>query len=191
MLVGGIEYLYAFDGKKCTAVYDINPLSPYSYVKKIRADRDGRIWVACYDALNRYNLCVFTPDDLVPYNIPYGKANNIETDKNGCLWIATNFDGNTWTTYNCNNSPLPSDCFWDVQVDADNRLWIATAGDVGLVCFDPIFPRSSTTCRADSPSPRRTASTSIMARKTSSKKIYEENQAVDTGVDDGVLQSSA
>ena len=53
MLVGGIEYLYAFDGKKCTAVYDINPLSPYSYVKKIRADRDGRIWVACYDALNR------------------------------------------------------------------------------------------------------------------------------------------
>jgi ligand-binding sensor domain-containing protein len=94
MLVGGIAYLYAFDGKKCTAVYDINPLSPYSYVKKIRADRDGRIWVACYDALNRYNLCVFTPD-------------------------------------------------------------------------------------------------SKMARKSSSKKIYEENQAVDTGVDDGVLQSSA
>jgi hypothetical protein len=30
-----------------------------------------------------------------------------------------------------------------------------------------------------------------MARKSSSKKIYEENQAVDTGVDDGVLQSSA
>ena len=136
MLVGGIAYLYAFDGKKCTTMYDINPLSPYAYVKKIRADRDGRIWVACYDALNRYNLCVFTPNELVPYNIPYGKANNIETDKDGCLWIATNFDGNSWTTYNHNNSPLPSDCFWDVQVDADNRLWIATVGDVGLVCFD-------------------------------------------------------
>lgn len=51
----------------------------------------------------------------------------------------TRFDGNIWTTYNHNNSLLPSDCFWDVQVDADNRLWIATAGDlsvVGLACFD-------------------------------------------------------
>jgi ligand-binding sensor domain-containing protein len=48
----------------------------------------------------------------------------------------TRFNGNTWTTFNRSNSPLPSDCFWDVQVDADNRLWIATAGDVGLVCYD-------------------------------------------------------
>ena len=51
----------------------------------------------------------------------------------------TRFDGNACTTYNHNNSPLPSDCFWDVQVDADNRLWLAAAGDlgvVGLTCFD-------------------------------------------------------
>ena len=51
----------------------------------------------------------------------------------------TRFNGNTWTTYNCNNSPLPSNCFWDLQVDVDNRKWIATAGDlgvVGLVGFD-------------------------------------------------------
>ena len=38
-------------------------------------------------------------------------------------------------TYNRTNSPLPSDGFWDIQVDTDNRKWIATAGDVGLVCF--------------------------------------------------------
>jgi hypothetical protein len=48
----------------------------------------------------------------------------------------TRFDGSSWTTFNRNNSPLPSDCFWDMQVDADNRKWIATAGDVGLVCYD-------------------------------------------------------
>jgi ligand-binding sensor domain-containing protein len=112
MLVGSIASLYVFDGKKCTAVYDINPISPYSYVKRIRADRDGRIWVACYDALNIYNLCVFTTNDLVPYNIPYGKANNIETDKNGYLWIATNsglvkFDGIDFTYYTPDNSALP------------------------------------------------------------------------------------
>ena len=51
----------------------------------------------------------------------------------------TRFDGNACTTYNHNNSPLPGDCFWDVQVDADNRKWLAAAGDldvVGLTCFD-------------------------------------------------------
>ena len=78
----------------------------------------------------------------------------IAIDNNNVLWLncrdpqypdkmglefglgLTRFDGNSWMTYNHNNSPLPSDCFWDVQVDADNRLWIATAGDVGIVFYD-------------------------------------------------------
>ena len=58
MLVGGIGLLYAFDGTRCTAEYDINLLSPYAYVKKIKADAEGLIWVACYDAMNIYNLCI-------------------------------------------------------------------------------------------------------------------------------------
>ena len=129
MLVGGIAYLYAFDGKKCTAIYDINPLSPYSYVKKIRSDGDGRIWVACYDALNRSNLCVFTGNDLVSYNIPYGKANNIETDKNGCLWIATNngivkFDGTDFTHYTPDDSALPEANIMDITADEKGNLWL-------------------------------------------------------------------
>jgi len=129
MLVGGIAYLYAFDGKKCTAIYDINPLSPYSYVKKIRSDGDRRIWVACYDALNRSNLCVFTGNDLVSYNIPYGKANNIETDKNGCLWIATNngivkFDGTDFTHYTPDNSALPEANIMDITADEKGNLWL-------------------------------------------------------------------
>lgn len=139
MLVGGIAYLYAFDRKKCTAMYDINPLSPYAYVKKIRADRDGRIWVACYDALNRYSLCVFTSDDLVPYNIPYGKANNIETDKDGCLWIATNnglvkFDGNDFKHYTPDNSSLPEVNITDLTADENGNLWMF--GDRFITKFD-------------------------------------------------------
>ena len=135
MFVGGIAYLYAFNGKKCTATYYINPLSPYAYVKKIRADRDGRIWVACYDALNSYNLCVFTSNDLVPYNIPYGKANNIETDKNGCLWIATNnglvkFDGTDFTHYTPDNSDLPEANIMDLTIDENGNLWMLSEHNI-------------------------------------------------------------
>ena len=139
MLVGSIASLYAFDGKKCTAIYDINPFSPYAYVKKIRADRDGRIWVACYDALKQYNLCVFTSSDLVPYNIQYGKANNIETDKDGCLWIATKnglvkFDGNDFKHYTPDNSALPEANITDLTADEKGNLWMF--GDRYITKFD-------------------------------------------------------
>jgi len=139
MLIGGIAFLYAFDGRKCTAEYDINLLSPYAYVKKIRADVDGRIWVACYDALNRYNLCVFTPNGFVPHDIPYGSVNNIETDKDGCLWIATNkglvkFDGNDFTPYMPDNSSLPEANIMDLTFDANGNLWLM--GDRFITKFD-------------------------------------------------------
>ncbi len=139
MLIGGIAFLYAFDGRKCTAEYDINLLSPYAYVKKIRADVDGRIWVACYDALNRYNLCVFTPNGLVPYDIPYGNVNNIETDKDGCLWIATNkglvkFEGGDFTPFLPDNSSLPEANIMDLTFDANGNLWLM--GDHFITKFD-------------------------------------------------------
>ena len=129
MLVGGIGYLYAFDGKKCTAEYDINLLSPYAYVKKIKADVDGRIWVACYDALNSYNLCVFTPNGLAPYDVPYGRVNNIETDKDGCLWIATTmglvkFDVTDYTPYTPDNSALPEANITEMTFDENGNLWL-------------------------------------------------------------------
>ena len=38
--------------------------------------------------------------------------------------------------YNRNNSPILSDCIWDIQIDGDNNKWLATAGDVGLTCFN-------------------------------------------------------
>ncbi len=139
MLIGGIAFLYAFDGRKCTAEYAINLLSPYAYVKKIRADVDGRIWVACYDALNRYNLCVFTPNGLVPYDIPYGNVNNIETDKDRCLWIATNkglvkFDGSDFTPYLPDNSSLPEANIMDLTFDDNGNLWLM--GDRFITKFD-------------------------------------------------------
>lgn len=141
MLIGSIAFLYALDGRKCTAKYDINLLSPYAYVKKIRADVDGRIWVACYDALNRYNLCVFTPNGLVPYDIPYGNVNNIETDKEGCLWIATNkglvkFDGGDFTPFLPDNSSLPEANIMDLTFDANGNLWLM--GDHFITKFDGI-----------------------------------------------------
>ncbi|MBR6980384.1 MAG: hypothetical protein IKH88_11215 [Prevotella sp.] len=139
MLVGGIACLYAFDGKKCTAEYYLNPLSPYAYVKKIKADADGRIWVASYDATNMCNLCLFTSEGLVPFNNPYGNVNTVETDKNGCLWMATNkglvkYDGNVFTSYTPDNSSLPETDIIDLTADEKGDLWMVS--DHFITMFD-------------------------------------------------------
>ena len=131
MLVGGIAYLYEFDGEKCTTAYDINPLSPYAYVKSIKADADSRIWVACYDALNSKNLCIFTSNGLVPFSHSYGRVNNIETDANGCLWMATNnglvkYDGRDFTQYTPDNSTLPEMDIINITTDGQGNLWMTS-----------------------------------------------------------------
>lgn len=107
--------LLLFDGSKWTQYTTGNSQLPSDYVGFVAVDNDNVLWLNCRDP--RY------PDKM---GSEFGLG-------------LTRFDGNTWTTYNGNNSPLPSNCFWDVQVDADNRLWLATAGDlgiVGLTCFD-------------------------------------------------------
>ncbi|MBO7630280.1 MAG: hypothetical protein J6S87_10175 [Bacteroidales bacterium] len=146
MLVGGIAFLYMFNGEQCTAEYNINPISPYTYVKKIRADVDGRIWVACYDALNRYNLCIFTSEGMVRFNNPYGNVNNIETDKDGFLWMVTNnglvkFDGKDFTHYSPENSALPEANILDLTADENGNLWMF--GDRFITKFDGV---NFTTC---------------------------------------------
>jgi ligand-binding sensor domain-containing protein len=146
MLVGSIAFLYMFNGEQCTAEYNINSISPYTYVKKIRADVDGRIWVACYDALNRNNLCIFTSEGMVCFNNPYGNVNNIETDKDGFLWMVTNnglvkFDGKDFTHYSPDNSALPEANILDLTADENGNLWMF--GDCFITKFDGV---NFTTC---------------------------------------------
>lgn len=104
--------LFCFDGTRWNNYTTSNSSIPSNYVGAIAVDNNNVVWLNCRD--NQY------PDK-------YGAESGFGL---------TRFDGNTWTTYSRTSSPLPSNCFWDVQVDADNRLWIATAGDVGLVCYD-------------------------------------------------------
>lgn len=132
MLVGGIIYLYQFDGKRVTNRFDINPFSPFAYVNSIKADKDGRIWVGCYDALNRATLCVFTPEGLVPFTNTYRSIYRLETDADGCLWMATEkglvkFDGTDFTAYTPENSNLPELLLFDLKADDKGNLWMVSS----------------------------------------------------------------
>ena len=131
MLVGGIAYLYQFDGKQVTAAYYINPLSPFDYVNSIKADKGGRIWVGCYDAQNQATLCVFNSEGLVPFANTYRSISRLETDADGCLWIASErglvkYDGTDFTSYTPENSDLPEATLYDLKADDKGNLWMVS-----------------------------------------------------------------
>ena len=131
MLIGGISYLYQFDGKRVTNSFYLDPLSPAAYVNSIKADSDGRIWVGCYDALNQATLCVFTSQDLVPFRHSYRNVNSLETDADGCLWMASErglvkFDGTDFTAYTPENSDLPDATLYDLKADDKGNLWMVS-----------------------------------------------------------------
>jgi len=154
MLVGGIAYVYQFDGKRVMNSFDINLLSPYTYVSSIKTDSDGRIWVGCYDALNGATLCAFTSEGLVPFTNTYRSINRLETGADGCLWMASErglvkFDGTDFTAYTPQNSDLPEATLYDLKADDKCNLWMVSAHF--LVKFDgsrfesyPYQPHSST-----------------------------------------------
>ena len=131
MLVGGIIYLYQFDGKRITNRFDINPISPFAYVNSIKADKDGRIWVGCYDALNQATLCIYSSDGLMPFTNTYRSISRLETDADGCLWMATErglvkFDGTDFTAYTPENSDLPELSLLDLKADDKGNLWMVS-----------------------------------------------------------------
>lgn len=131
MLVGGLTALYRFDGKRCTDSYEINIISPFTYVTSIKADASGRVWVSCYDAQGRATLCLFTQEGLVPISHPYGSISRIETDDKGCLWLASEaglikFDGTNFTPYTPDNSDLPEYTLNDIKTDEQGNLWMVS-----------------------------------------------------------------
>ena len=77
--------------------------------------------------------------------LAYDRVQSIAIDQNGNKWFGTGerfqggglskFDGNTWTTYNHLNSPLPDYFIKRVLVDDQNNIWILPLTG-GVVKFD-------------------------------------------------------
>lgn len=87
-----------------------------------------------------------------PYNtgLPSNDVKDITLDKNGDLWIATfpndaisgrpgggfsKFDGQVWTVYTDENSPLQDKFVQTIAVDSLNRVWVGHSFE-GVSSFD-------------------------------------------------------
>ncbi|NVJ60899.1 MAG: EAL domain-containing protein [Gammaproteobacteria bacterium] len=120
-----------------------------SSIIDIHHSRDGYIWLATQDGLNRYDgyqLKVYKhlPDD--PHSLAANFVWSIAEDVQGYLWIGTENGGlsrfnpktDSFDNFKHNEndpSSLPGNQVLDVFVDTQNRVWIATAA-AGLALFN-------------------------------------------------------
>lgn len=112
-------------------------------------DRDGRLWFATQDGLNRYDgyqFTVFKHDSKNKYSISDNYIWALLEDEAGIIWIGTRngglnrFDPRTekFTSYRYsadNINSLGSDQVTALLLDRDNQLWVGTANG-GLNLMD-------------------------------------------------------
>ncbi|MDR1896322.1 MAG: T9SS type A sorting domain-containing protein [Prevotellaceae bacterium] len=102
--------LFKYDGTNWTIYTTENSELPRCFVTEVAIDSLNNIWTHCRDV-----------------------DNVIGCEAGGGL---TKFDGATWTTYNIDNSGIPSNSILDIAVDKDDNLWLATIGRVGVTKYD-------------------------------------------------------
>ena len=125
-----------------------------SYVYDITQDKNGFIWIATQDGLNRYDgksFVYYRHDSTDKKSISDNFIRKIFIDNNDILWVGTNkglsrynkvldnFD-NFFHQTNDSNS-LKDNEIWDIYQDPNNNIWVSTKE--GLHKFDPEYQNFS------------------------------------------------
>ncbi|MGY5355664.1 hybrid sensor histidine kinase/response regulator transcription factor [Wenyingzhuangia sp. IMCC45467] len=107
------------------------------YVVAIDGDKEGFIWFATEEGLNRYDGSTIVPfyKNTNTESLSGNELNKILDDPiEKKMWIATKRAGlsvydcnsNTFTSYQQANSSIVSDAITDIEIATDNNLWLAT-----------------------------------------------------------------
>jgi signal transduction histidine kinase/DNA-binding response OmpR family regulator/ligand-binding sensor domain-containing protein len=106
----------------------------------LRQDRNGFIWVATKDGLNRYdghNFTVFTHDPYNPFSLSNNHCPALLLDRRGRLWVGTLnkglnlFDDRTHRFYHVDivDHSTPNSGGYEINLlseDPDGNIWLAT-----------------------------------------------------------------
>ena len=82
-----------FSQKDATiSILTVNDGLSQGMIFDILQSKDGFIWMATKDGLNRYDgsrFEVFSPDPFNPYSISSSEINSLFEDRNGLIWVST------------------------------------------------------------------------------------------------------
>ena len=118
-------------------------------INSIIQDKEGFIWIATHDGLNKYDgytFKVFKPDSKNQNSISNNQIKVVYEDKQGYIWVGTGSGGlcrfdkksEKFTTYTNNEkdpNSISADAVYSVFEDSKGRLWVGTFGG-GLNLFN-------------------------------------------------------
>ncbi|WP_157208937.1 hybrid sensor histidine kinase/response regulator transcription factor [Mariniflexile maritimum] len=151
---GNISAFYSQDDVYFHRITTDNGLSQND-VNAIYQDRQGFLWFATHDGLNKYDgydFTIYNPDSTNPSSINSNLIYAISADNNGNLWLGTTGNGLNYfnkstetfvhfTHSDANLNSLSNNHVNDIYLDKKNRLWIGT--NDGLNLLDLNKPRDS------------------------------------------------
>ncbi len=108
---------------------------------------DGSMWFATRMGITKYdgsNWTIYSP--ATDTAIASYEMMCIDVDSKGHIWAASRddgyqrgglfeFDGSSWKSYTMHNSAIPDYYFYDLKVDHNDTIWLAS-NDHGLIKFD-------------------------------------------------------
>jgi signal transduction histidine kinase len=109
------------------------------HVNAVFEDREGTIWVATREGLDRFRELPITRVSTAQ-GLSGAHQNSIPAARDGTVWIGTEDGLNRWndgrvTVYRRRTDPgLPDDRIRSLFEDERGRIWVSTAG--GIVTFD-------------------------------------------------------
>ena len=145
--------LYKYDGNAFVNYSTDNSTIPSNEVFQVVFDKENNLWGGSANGLFKFNGSEWTVMDTTNSAIPTNIIVGLAFDAENRLWFScmdtlrkiggdfggglTCFDGQTMTTYNMTNSGLLTNTIWDVFVDKNDVIWLATCG-AGLMSFDKV-----------------------------------------------------
>ncbi|GEM_PF-5679350 len=136
-----------FDGTNWVSFDKDNMGISRDWVHDAVQDAAGNMWFATRAGITKYdgvNWTVYSPATdtvLTSYEIMA-----IDLDSKGNIWVVSRddgyqrgglfkYDGSRWMSFTMHNSEIPDYYFYDVKVDQNDNLWLAS-NDHGLIKFD-------------------------------------------------------
>jgi len=119
---------------------------PDSRIRAIAAEDNGNVWLGTHKGLVMYdcvNWQVYNPRNS---DMPLYGVRSLEVDAQGNKWMAcfmftplvpsiwglVKFDGRNWTKYKTNNSELPHNTIYSIDVDESDNVWVGTQNGIGV-----------------------------------------------------------
>lgn len=110
-------------------IFDANNSPLTSAPTCLKQDLYGNLWVGTTEnGLLYYNGVLWSYFNTANSSIPANSVNDIDIDGFGNIWITTQnnlsrFDGNTWTHWNSQNTPMIYKLS-NLEIDSANRIWM-------------------------------------------------------------------